>query len=473
MRFLRCLLATSSLYASVTAFVPYHIELGDPVTDAASDKLLRRFFPYELPSEDVKDEPESATGDDILTLDIKRAAFRRDNNFKIMLSDDPTSPNTAALNQGGNDYTYFAAVKVGSQGQKMWMMLDSGGVNTWLFGSDCTTNSCKLHNTFGEHASTSLLLTNKEWGVGYGTGQVSGVLGNDTFSIAGMDVRMLFGLASNASDQFQNYPMDGIIGLGRAEEGSYGPSFMEAVIEQKSLKSNIVSFSLSRAADGGKDGAVTFGGVDKTKFTGNISYTDALSGNNRWTIPLDDASVDGNACNFVNKTAIIDTGTSYALIPPKDAAALHKLIPGSSASGDENFVIPCNSTAKVELTFSGKSYTISPKDYVGSKYGSGCVSTIIGHQMFGDNEWLVGDVFLKNVYTVFDFDQDRVGFAVRGNSSAKASTTTTTATGTDKADSATAAAASSSATEATSAGVKTGVHYLPALMVVLCTLWLA
>lgn len=470
MRFLQCLLATTSLYTSATAFVPFTLKLEDASTNSASDKLQRRFMPWTLP----QDDQDSSSEDNTFTLDLKKESFRRDNTFKIMYADDPTSPNTAALNQGGSDYSYFAAAKVGSQGQKMWMMLDSGGVNTWLFGSDCTTNACKLHNTFGEHASTSLQLTSKEWGVGYGTGQVSGVLGNDTISIAGMDVRMLFGLASNASDQFQNYPMDGIIGLGRAEESSYGPSFMEAVIEQKALKSNIVGFSLSRAADGGKDGAVTFGGVDKTKFKGDITYTKALSGNNRWSIPLDDASVDGNACRFFNKTAIIDTGTSYALIPPKDAAALHKLIPGSSTSGEENFVIPCNSTAKVQLTFSGVSYTISPKDYVGSKYGSGCVSTIVGHQMFGDNEWLVGDVFLKNVYTVFDFDQDRVGFAERGNSSAKSSSTTTS-TGTDKTVSATAAAASSTATEINSAsGVSNVISetYLPVLVVVLCTLWL-
>ncbi|KAE8353920.1 aspartic peptidase domain-containing protein [Aspergillus coremiiformis] len=406
MHFLQCLLATTSLYTSATAFVPFTVYLDDSSTDSASNGLQRRFMPWTLPSENLE-----SSGDDAVTLELRKTSFRRDNNFRIMYSDPPTEPGTEALNQGGSDYSYFAEVKVGSQGQKMWMMLDSGGVNTWLFGSDCTSNACKLHNTFGEHASTSLQMTSKTWGVGYGTGQVSGILGNDTLSIAGMNVQMLFGLAFNVSDQFQNYPMDGIIGLGRAEEGSYGPSFMEAVTEQKSLKSNIVSFSLSRAADGGKDGAVTFGGVDKTKFTGKITYTNVLSDSNRWTIPLDDASVDGNACHFTNKTAIIDTGTSYALIPPKDAAALHQLIPGSSSSGKETFIIPCNSSAKLQLTFSGVSYTISPKDYVGSPHGSGCVSTIVGHQMFGDDEWLVGDVFLKNVYTVFDFDQNRVGFA--------------------------------------------------------------
>ncbi|KAF7589143.1 hypothetical protein BBP40_004713 [Aspergillus hancockii] len=471
MLFLQCLAATTYLYTSASAFVPFTISLEDASTDTTNDKLQRRFTPWILPTEDLKD--------DTITLDIKRAPFRRDNKFKIMYSDEPTEPNTAALNQGGSDYSYFAEVKVGSQGQKMWMMLDSGGVNTWLFGSDCTSNSCQLHNTFGEHSSTSLQLTTNEWNVGYGTGQVSGVLGNDTLSIADMNVRMLFGLVSNASDEFQNYPMDGILGLGRAETGSYGPSFMEAVTEQKSLKSNIVGFSLSRSVDGGKDGAVTFGGVDKTKFTGDITYTNAITGNNRWTIPLDDVSVNGNACHFTNKTAIIDTGTSYALIPPKDAAALHKLIPGSSTSG-ENFIVPCDSTAKVQLTFSGKSYTISPKDYIGSKLGSGCVSTIIGHQMFGDNEWLVGDVFLKNVYTVFDFDKDRVGFAVRANSSAKASSTASNVSSeSDKVTSATAIAASTTATkeaskDATSAGVMTSVisgYYLPAFMAVLCALW--
>ena len=27
------------------------------------------------------------------------------------------------------------------------------------------------------------------------------------------------------------------------------------------------------------------------------------------------------------------------------------------------------------------------------------------------NTWLLGDAFMKNVYTIFDFDQDAVGFA--------------------------------------------------------------
>ena len=45
--------------------------------------------------------------------------------------------------------------------------------------------------------------------------------------------------------------------------------------------------------------------------------------------------------------------------------------------------------------------------------GSGkCVSSLAGLDIgLGSNVWLLGDSFMKNVYTAFSFDQNAVGFA--------------------------------------------------------------
>ena len=43
---------------------------------------------------------------------------------------------------------------------------------------------------------------------------------------------------------------------------------------------------------------------------------------------------------------------------------------------------------------------------------SQCIGALVGQDLgLGDNVWLLGDAFMKNVYTAFSFDDNAGGFA--------------------------------------------------------------
>ncbi|KIX05071.1 uncharacterized protein Z518_05943 [Rhinocladiella mackenziei CBS 650.93] len=399
------------LSSCVSAFYPYNS--GD-----GGDGKSKRFIPMDL-------DPPPSEDSGRITLDIKKVNTKRDNKFSVVMSSKPTMPNAAAINQDGSDYTYFSTMKFGSKGQEMYMLIDSGSANTWVMGSDCDSNACQIHSTFGSEDSDTLETTTQTWSMSYGTGEVQGIVAKDTVSLANYTVEMGFGLASSASDDFNNYAMDGILGLGRPSSNSLGtPTIMEVLDEQANVSDNVVGIHLQRSSDGAKDGQITLGGVDSSKFNGKLGYSRTVNDQN-WEIAAQDAGVDGKAVGFNGKTAIIDSGTSYILMPPSDAQALHDLIPGSSHNG-EVYIVPCSSDSNVYFAFSGVKYPVSPKDYVGRQSGDGCQSNIIGHQAFGPNEWILGDVFLKNVYTVFDFDNNRIGFGTESAADGGGASSTTT-----------------------------------------------
>ena len=290
------------------------------------------------------------------------------------------------------------------------MLMDTGSPSSWVMGADCITEACITHSTFGDKDSGTLKITQEPFTIQYGTGDVEGVVVSDTMNLAGMSLQLSFGSARKASDHFINNPMDGILGLGRGKLNSMGvPIFMEVVADAKLLPANLFGFNLQRASDGTNDGEINFGSPDATKYTGALSFTDTVSDQLQWEIPVDDAIVNGVPCKLTGNTAIIDTGTSFMLLPPDDAKVLHAQIPGSQSAGAV-YHIPCSTTVSIEVVFSKVGYSISPKDYVGAPLqGGGCQSQIIGYRTGGPDQWLLGDTFMKNVYTVFDMDNNRIG----------------------------------------------------------------
>ncbi|KAG6994038.1 hypothetical protein G7Y79_00048g084340 [Physcia stellaris] len=299
---------------------------------------------------------------------------KRDNEYDIITAAQPSQANSIAVDEDGTDFSYFSALSFGSAGKTMYMLIDTGAANTWVMGANCTSDACERHNTLGEQDSKTLEATGSTFNLTYGTGSISGVTVNDTVEIAGMSVPLSFGAASDTSDDFLAYPMDGILGLGRSASNAMEyPTAMEAIRNTGLLQSNIFGIHLQRFSDGSTDGELNFGAPDTSRYTGELSYTDTVADGVMWEVPLDDASYDGNFCRFSGKSAILDTGTSYVLLPPDDAQQLHAQIPRSEGDG-ETFNIPCLTSIPIQIIISGVEYNISTEDYIGNPVeGETCV----------------------------------------------------------------------------------------------------
>lgn len=358
----------------------------------------------------------------------------RDNNYSVSKAEKPKQSNSAGIDQDGTDYSYFVEAQLGSDQSPLYMLIDTGASTTWVMGSDCTSKACNMHNTFKADSSKTLKDQAKPFAVEYGSGSVSGSLVTDTVKIAGLSVPMDFGLTNVTSDEFTQFPFEGILGL---SIGNGGPqNFLVALKNAKLVDSNVFAVSLSRNADGLNDGEITFGGPNPDKFTGDISYTPVdPKHHGSWAIIMDDAEVNGKPVGVEDKLAYIDTGTTYAFAPAADVKKLYDAIPGAKADDQGvTWTLPCDTKASLALSFGGKMFPVSAKDFMsGPDKDKKCTGSIYGLEVV-KGAWLLGDLFLKNVYTVFDMDEARIGFASKSTgkraSSDSGSATTHVATST-------------------------------------------
>ncbi|KAK0386918.1 hypothetical protein NLU13_5231 [Sarocladium strictum] len=372
--------------------------------------------------------------------------LRRNNGYQIMEAADPGKPMSAGISQDGTDYSYFIKVQLGSKRTEVYMLVDSASGTSWVMGPDCKSTACTLHDSFGAADSDTFEGSSEDFNISYGTGEVSGKLARDTISVAGVSFKFQFGIADEASDDFQHYAFDGILGLSLGKGKT--ENFLDVMSKDGDLKDNIFSVALNRAADGPNNGEIVFGSIDSERFTGKITYTNIVSGSNVWAIPVDDMAYNGKKAGIGGTKTYIDTGSTFIYGPPDLAKKIHSVIPGATSSdGGLSYKVPCDSNEDLTFTFSGASYKLSPKDWISPPNSNGeCTSNIYGHDVAA-GALLLGATFVKNVYAVFDKDNGRIGFAPLVEFSEPVVSTTATSI---------ASSTSHGETPATSTGASTG-----------------
>lgn len=169
-----------------------------------------------------------------------------------------------------------------------------------------------------------------------------------------------------------------------------------------------------------KDGELLFGGANKAKYSGELSYT-KLSKLGYWQLNMDSGVAGctsgplgiGKKCSAPGavKSAIVDSGTSILVGPTKDVSDLMSKIGAVSILG--RYLTFFNKKFEVEFELSGKKYSLNEKDLtVPLKWG---ISMVLVQAMdipapMGPL-WILGDIFMKKYYTVFDYAAKAVGFA--------------------------------------------------------------
>ncbi|XP_051477047.1 cathepsin D [Apus apus] len=341
--------------------------------------------------------------------------------FKLGFSD--LAEPTPEILKNYMDAQYYGEIGIGTPPQTFTVVFDTGSSNLWVPSVHChlLDIACMLHHKYDSSKSSTYVENGTEFAIHYGTGSLSGYLSQDTVTLGDLKIQnQIFAEAvKQPGITFIAAKFDGILGMAfpRISVDHVTP-FFDNIMNQKLIEKNIFSFYLNRDPTAQPGGELLLGGTDPKYYSGDLSWVN-VTRKAYWQIHMDGLDVaNGLTLCKGGCEAIVDTGTSLITGPTKEVKELQKAI-GAKPLIKGQYVIACDqvpSLPVVTLTLGGKPYQLTGEQYVFKVTVSGetiCMSGFSGLDIPppGGPLWILGDVFIGPYYTVFDRDNDSVGFA--------------------------------------------------------------
>ncbi|KAI8150368.1 aspartic peptidase domain-containing protein [Fennellomyces sp. T-0311] len=371
-------------------------------------------------------------------------------------------------------------VGIGTPPQPFMVALDTGSADLWVPSTACPQPECP-YARFDKTLSSTFNETNNPFKIVYGTGNANGSYAIDTVEIGGIRVQsQQFGLANSTENIIlmpDGYNIDlepndtsdlaanGILGIGYPELTSssqpYNP-FVFNLAQQGLIDQPLFSIYMGSLYDPGWSGEIMFGGIDETKYTGQVLYTPVARLGSKsdagifayWMVYGQSVRVLDD--NYLTNTSekikldapfdiqeqprgvIIDTGTTLTYM---DQALAEQIV--LAMAGEENvildatsgtFIVNCalqTTAQRLEFGFAPPHQpqqptlriSVSMRDLIIPLDSDSLEDAELC--MFGVAPWvgdstaslstsgmiLVGDSVLRSLYLVFDMDKNQIGFA--------------------------------------------------------------
>jgi hypothetical protein len=312
---------------------------------------------------------------------------------------------------------YYGPISMGTPGKTFQVIFDTGSSNLWVPSSSCT--NCGLLKPKYDHTKSSTYVANGTiFDIEYGSGPVSGFVSQDSVTVGDATATgALFAEITDVSGlglAFKIGKFDGILGLAWPTISVLGmPPVFELLIEQGQVQDPVFSFYLT---SDGSDGVMDIGGIDTAHYTGDLNYV-PLAQTNYWTINLDSMILEGQNTSFTTAPrAIVDTGTSTLAGPADEVKKLAQSLGAFNIPGTPEYIINCdkiNTAPGIAIGLGGEKYLLSAADYIIDNEGS-CILGILGLDVPAPVGplWILGDVWIRKWFTVFDYGNKRLGFAL-------------------------------------------------------------
>ena len=330
------------------------------------------------------------------------------------------------------DTQYVGTIGIGTPPQDIHVIFDTGSANLWVTSSLCNDEACSMHEGYDHSKSSTYGEVGDEVSVRFGTGSIDGFMSSDTFHVGPLEIKgQVFGeITVENGDVFATSRFAGIAGLAFPALSAYDntPVF-DNIMKQKLLAVNMFAFYYSKLPR--QESALFFGGPDPEFYTGEITWIPVMR-QFYWEIRLADVVVAGEPLHMcdgddgdngdsssgpsyaVDKFGckiVFDTGTSL-IAGPSDAIA--KLVDKLDV---ESHCEDLATLPDLALSLGGRNFVLKPTDYVltGDDVDTGepCKAGFMPLDVPAPRGplWILGDLFMRKFYTVFDRAEERVGIA--------------------------------------------------------------
>ncbi|KAJ3276699.1 hypothetical protein HK104_003614 [Borealophlyctis nickersoniae] len=355
-------------------------------------------------------------------------------------------------------HTLTIFVSVGTPGQFLEVILDSGSPFFWVRSPQCTHPvNCaaglpvfdnKKSRTY-RSLSTGQDPSKNNIQIRYGDNTtILCTINQDRVDIAGITIQnqSLCEASAISSDTIAGTNTDGLIGI--APPGSnVRADVFSSMMRLRLVENPYIGFWYNRSSVrlDGDAGEVTFGGIDETKFNGPLTWFPLPNPNplNHWATQYQGVSINGVSLTKNDPTAIaiFDTGTTLVLLPSR---AVDEIVRATKAVKRMNdfYAVDCRTASSlpaVSFLIGGQTLTIKGDQLVFKRSTvlnppasqsksntaggadmdpvNGTTATMDCQLIFApinpssDVDVILGALFLQNYYNVFDFGGNRTGLA--------------------------------------------------------------